>query len=255
MSEDEAMRKMSKLINYLMSRQDSAPFREPVDWKNLELFDYPKIVKKPMDLGTVKRKLERGQYPNANDCASDIRLIWTNCKTYNADGSDFYLLAESISKRFEDRYKKIEAECKCPHCEYSILHECIPITVLILALYLVDDTGSGDGENKASPSPPKSGVSLDVKARFASNIFRLSGMELGHVLQVIDLKCPNALEDPNPSHAEKDTYDEAQVEINIDAIDPRTFSELDRYVKDKMLARTTGEALDEMDDSPKKLKR
>lgn len=228
MSEDEAMRKMSKLINYLMSRQDSAPFREPVDWKNLELFDYPKIVKKPMDLGTVKRKLERGQYPNANDCASDIRLIWTNCKTYNADGSDFYLLAESISKRFEDRYKKIEAEY---------------------------DTGSGDGENKASPSPPKSGVSLDVKARFASNIFRLSGMELGHVLQVIDLKCPNALEDPNPSHAEKDTYDEAQVEINIDAIDPRTFSELDRYVKDKMLARTTGEALDEMDDSPKKLKR
>jgi hypothetical protein len=127
--------------------------------------------------------------------------------------------------------------------------------LLILALYLVDDTGSGDGENKASPSPPKSGVSLDVKARFASNIFRLSGMELGHVLQVIDLKCPNALEDPNPSHAEKDTYDEAQVEINIDAIDPRTFSELDRYVKDKMLARTTGEALDEMDDSPKKLKR
>lgn len=136
MSEDEAMRKMSKLINYLMSRQDSAPFREPVDWKNLELFDYPKIVKKPMDLGTVKRKLERGQYPNANDCASDIRLIWTNCKTYNADGSDFYLLAESISKRFEDRYKKIEAECKfyinMPALRIfnTVLHECIPTTVI-----------------------------------------------------------------------------------------------------------------------------
>jgi len=114
MSEDEAMRKMSKLINYLMSRQDSAPFREPVDWKNLELFDYPKIVKKPMDLGTIKRKMERGQYTNGNvnECADDIRLIWTNCKTYNADGSDFYLLANSFSKRFEDRYRKIE--CKLP---------------------------------------------------------------------------------------------------------------------------------------------
>jgi len=230
MSEDEAMRKMSKLINNLMSRLDSAPFREPVDWKNLELFDYPKIVKKPMDLGTVKRKLERGQYPNANECASDIRLIWTNCKTYNADGSDFYLLAESFSKRFEDRYKKIEAE-------YDT------------------GSGSGEGEKKTPSSPPKSGVSLDVKARFASNIFRLSGMELGHVLQVIDLKCPNALEDPNPSNAEKENYGVAQVEINVDVIDPRTFSELDRYVKDKMLARTTGEALDEMDESPKKQKR
>jgi len=80
-------------------------------------------------------------------------------------------------------------------------------------------------------------------------------MELGHVLQVIDLKCPNALEDPNPSNAEKENYGVAQVEINVDVIDPRTFSELDRYVKDKMLARTTGEALDEMDESPKKQKR
>jgi len=95
-----------------MSRQDSGPFREPVDWKNLDLYDYPKIVKKPMDLGTVKRKVERGQYANAKECAIDIRLIWTNCKTYNSDGSDFYLLAEGFSKRFEDRYKKIEAECK-----------------------------------------------------------------------------------------------------------------------------------------------
>jgi hypothetical protein len=112
MSDDEAMKKMAKLITYLISRQDSVPFREPVDWKGLELFDYPKIVKKPMDLGTVKRKMERGQYETIEECAVDIRLIWTNCKTYNADGSDFYLLAESFSKRFEERYKKIEMERK-----------------------------------------------------------------------------------------------------------------------------------------------
>ncbi len=109
---NEALRRMSKLVNYLMSRQDSGPFREPVDWREMGLYDYPKIIKKMMDLGTVKRKLERTQYSTAVECAQDIRLIWTNCKTYNADGSDFYLLAESFSKRFEDRYKKIQAECK-----------------------------------------------------------------------------------------------------------------------------------------------
>ena len=112
---EEVMRKMGKLINYVMAKPDSGPFREPVDWKNLDLYDYPKIVKKPMDLGTVKRKLERGQYSSANECAMDIRLIWTNCKTYNADGSDFYLLAESFSKRFEDRYKKIEVDNSFPN--------------------------------------------------------------------------------------------------------------------------------------------
>ena len=34
------------------------------------------IVKKMMDLGTVKKKLERGQYNNAAECAADIRLVW-----------------------------------------------------------------------------------------------------------------------------------------------------------------------------------
>lgn len=232
MSDNEAMRKMAKLITYLISRQDSVPFREPVDWKGLELFDYPKIVKKPMDLGTVKRKMERGLYETIEECAADIRLIWTNCKTYNADGSDFYLLAESFSKRFEERYKKIDMELD-----------------------------ANNNQDDSLVSPLKQNSSLDVKAKFAANIFRLSGMELGHVLQVLDLKCPNALEDPESS-ADSNTrtslnsqVDEAQVEINVDAIDPRTFAELDRYVKDKIFARTTGEDIEEYEIIAKRSKR
>jgi hypothetical protein len=31
--------------------------------------------------------------------------------TYNAVGSDFWLLAKAYSKRFEDRYRKIKNEC------------------------------------------------------------------------------------------------------------------------------------------------
>lgn len=30
------------------------PFHEPVDWQGWGLFDYPKLIKKPMDLGTVQ---------------------------------------------------------------------------------------------------------------------------------------------------------------------------------------------------------
>lgn len=65
---------------------------------------------KMMDLGTVKRKLERGNYQTIGECAEDIRLIWKNCKTYNLEGSDFYVLAENHSKKFEERYKRIKAE-------------------------------------------------------------------------------------------------------------------------------------------------
>ena len=33
-----------------------------VDYKALQLHDYPKVVKKPMDLGTIQEKLLNGQY-------------------------------------------------------------------------------------------------------------------------------------------------------------------------------------------------
>jgi Bromodomain len=123
-SGQEALHRVMKIVNAFLARPDSGPFREPVDWRGLELYDYPEIIKKQMDLGTVKRKLERMQYANAAMCAHDIRLVWKNCMTYNAVGSDFWLLAKGYSKRFEDRYRRIRNECKflsfflalgCPH--------------------------------------------------------------------------------------------------------------------------------------------
>ena len=110
-SQQEALNRMMKIINAFIIRDDCTPFLEPVDWRGLELFDYPTIIKKPMDLGTIKRKLERNQYSNAAYCAKDIRQVWKNCMTYNTVGSDFYLLAKSFSKRFEDRYRRIRNEC------------------------------------------------------------------------------------------------------------------------------------------------
>ena len=40
-----------------------------------------------MDLGTVKRKVNIGDYQTVEDCLDDIQLIWDNCKTYNAKGT------------------------------------------------------------------------------------------------------------------------------------------------------------------------
>ena len=73
--------------------------------------------------------------------------------------------------------------------------------------------------------------SLDVKTKFASNLLRLTGMELGHVMQVLDLKCPQALEQPDHDQQGGLATD---VEINVDAIDNRTFIDLDKYVREKV---------------------
>jgi len=173
----------------------------------------------------VKRKLERNQYKTAKECAEDIRLVWINCKTYNADGSDFYLLAEGFSKKFEDRYKKIKAEY---------------------------DTGDDEGKSAAQIRDEKNiALDLDVKTKFAGNLLLLSGMEIGHVMQVLDLRCPQALENPSITNCTNNNNDRemkrkaaSNVEINVEAIDAKTFAELDRYVKEKMLMRSNGVAVD-----------
>lgn len=57
------LRKCVTLLNVLRSvRGKSEWFNEPVDYVGLNLPEYTKIIKRPMDLGTVKTKLEGGEY-------------------------------------------------------------------------------------------------------------------------------------------------------------------------------------------------
>ena len=75
---------MNKLITNLLARADSSlPFRTPVDYKALQLFDfdcfeYPKISQNlptSRRLGIFKMKLDKGRYNDALECAEDIQLV------------------------------------------------------------------------------------------------------------------------------------------------------------------------------------
>ncbi len=35
-----------------------------------------------------------------------MNLVWANCMTYNADGSEYYALAANLKKISEERYAK-----------------------------------------------------------------------------------------------------------------------------------------------------
>lgn len=88
MSRKEGIQELYKIVCSILSRPESHVFREPVDWKGLELLDYPDIVKKPMDLGTIRNKIENDKYENMEQIAADVRLVWSNCMLYNRDGSE-----------------------------------------------------------------------------------------------------------------------------------------------------------------------
>uniref|UniRef100_A0A8C3AZM7 histone acetyltransferase n=1 Tax=Cyclopterus lumpus TaxID=8103 RepID=A0A8C3AZM7_CYCLU len=84
-------------------RQDpeSLPFRMPVDPQLLCIPDYFDIVKNPMDLSTIKRKLDTGQYQEPWQYVDDIWLMFNNAWLYNRKTSRVYKYCAKLAEVFE----------------------------------------------------------------------------------------------------------------------------------------------------------
>ncbi|CAN4085331.1 unnamed protein product [Withania somnifera] len=96
------------LLNRLMSHQHGWVFNSPVDVVKLKIPDYFTVIKQPMDLGTIRSKLHSGEYLSPLQFAADVRLTFKNAMTYNPPGNDVHIMAQTLSKFFEVRWKPIE---------------------------------------------------------------------------------------------------------------------------------------------------
>jgi len=99
----------------LADKKEAEVFLQPVDYVRFQLDDYPKIIKKMMDLGTVKQNLDSGVYHEVEECLDDIQLIWDNCKLYNVEDSKIYKQA----KKLEDWTQRLAVEQFGPTIDYG----------------------------------------------------------------------------------------------------------------------------------------
>ncbi|CAH2093818.1 unnamed protein product [Euphydryas editha] len=79
---------LHKLLRLLRLADHSDVFSEPVD--PIEVPDYSTIVKHPMDLSTMGKKLDKGSYKTIDDVEADFQLMIDNCLTYNNKDTVFY---------------------------------------------------------------------------------------------------------------------------------------------------------------------
>ncbi|KAG2659596.1 hypothetical protein PVAP13_1KG369800 [Panicum virgatum] len=91
-----------------MTQKYSHIFNVPVDVVKLQIPDYFDIIKTPMDLGTVQKKLESGSYRSPSDFAADVRLTFNNAMAYNPRGHAVHDMAIQLNKMFENRWRTIE---------------------------------------------------------------------------------------------------------------------------------------------------
>lgn len=101
---------IKKLHIDLMNEPEAPIFNTPVDYDAMGLPDYPLIIKRPMDLGTISKNLNNGVYRTIVDWAEDVRTVWNNARIYNAPESEVYRSAERLSQLMEARYANIQLD-------------------------------------------------------------------------------------------------------------------------------------------------
>ncbi|GAB5356518.1 hypothetical protein AAMO2058_000296500 [Amorphochlora amoebiformis] len=110
--ETEAMKICQDIVEKLLEHRHAKRFEKPVDYVGLGIPTYPRIIKEPMDLGTVKKRLSKGFYGDPDAFCRDVRLIWSNAMKFNNPGHPAYVAAAEMSSVFEDAYTDMKKESK-----------------------------------------------------------------------------------------------------------------------------------------------
>ncbi|KAK6535281.1 hypothetical protein TWF694_001749 [Orbilia ellipsospora] len=95
------------IMKELWKKQHQAiayPFYNPVDPVALEIPDYFKIIKKPMDMSEIQRKLNHNEYNNSNEFEADMRLMFNNCYKFNPPDSPVYKCGKSLEAVFDEKW-------------------------------------------------------------------------------------------------------------------------------------------------------
>lgn len=105
LSSEDAKDIMTRALELVMAHPRAAPFLAPVS--NSDVADYSEVISQPMDLGTIATRCQEGFYMKESALngleamVEDVRLVWSNCYTYNKPTSGLCSAAQYLSKMFE----------------------------------------------------------------------------------------------------------------------------------------------------------
>lgn len=95
---------MVTLLSELTNHPSAWPFATAVNKD--EVGDYYDVIKEPMDFSTMEQKLENDKYESFDQFLYDTRLIYNNCRAYNAETTTYYKNATKLEKFFNNKIKE-----------------------------------------------------------------------------------------------------------------------------------------------------
>ncbi|KAA8524275.1 hypothetical protein F0562_010698 [Nyssa sinensis] len=236
---NQVFKSCNALLERLMKHKHGWVFNSPVDAKALGLHDYFDIIKHPMDLGTVKSRLNKNWYKSPKEFAEDVRLTFQNAMTYNPKGQDVYVMAEQLLKIFEDKWAVIEADYM-RELRLAVDYEAslptptsrrVPPPLLappemrsiLDRSESMTHTSAHSGRTPAPKKPKakdrdKRDMTYEEKQKLSTNLQSLPSEKLDNIVKIIKKR--------NSSLCQHDD----EIEVDIDGVDTETLWELDRFV-------------------------
>ena len=95
-----------RILDGLVKQKRAMWFRVAVDPMKEGLQDYFTVIKEPMDLGTVKMRLQNNFYTEHAAFADAVRLTFENAKRYNRAGTAPHDDATKLLAQFEKKYQQ-----------------------------------------------------------------------------------------------------------------------------------------------------
>lgn len=221
------MKQCETLLKRLMSHQYGWVFNTPVDVVKLNIPDYFNVIKCPMDLGTIKSKITSGSYSSPLEFVADVRLTFANAMTYNPPGNDVHIMADTLNKYFEVRWKTIEK--KLPKTEPQPLPAKSGSRENVEATKLVPPSKKRKitpVQPEVIPEPAKRVMTLEEKHNL--------GRELESLLSEMPLHIIDFLKE-NSSNGKDSGEDE--IEIDIDDLRDDTLFTLRKLLDDYLLEK------------------
>ncbi|OQR88642.1 histone acetyltransferase [Thraustotheca clavata] len=103
-------KKLEVLLRRMMEHKFGWVFSTPVDPVLLNIPNYFDIIRRPMDFGTIKKKLDANIYKHIIPFAADVRLTYRNAMTYNNEDTEVHQLAKDMLNDFNNEFAALEKE-------------------------------------------------------------------------------------------------------------------------------------------------
>ncbi|QDS73835.1 hypothetical protein FKW77_006484 [Venturia effusa] len=91
------------VMNELVKKKHQSfayPFMVPVDPVALNIPNYHKVIKKPMDFGTIQANLNASQYSKAKEFQDDAALVFQNCFKFNPPTDEVHKMGKMLESIF-----------------------------------------------------------------------------------------------------------------------------------------------------------